>query len=121
MAEYERRGGIVGLCFGSFSEGGPGMHALLAQVAAELSQRWRQLGGNSEGDVKSYVTRRLYLEWGAAFGRVNARLRLTRLEAVGGRGHTAGEPVDLGSAGALAAGARPDVGGRGGNYNPRRD
>ena len=118
MGSYLARDAVRGLAFGTFGEGGPNLHALLETVAREQAQqRWRAMGAESYGSAKGYMTTALYRRWGACIARVNARLRMRRLEHVGMRGRNAqayggdGRTDHLGSAGLYAEGLRVDVGG----------
>ena len=107
LATFIRDKCMRGVVFGSFNEGSPNMHQLLREVAREqAAARWRQAG---YADYLSFLTTALYRRWGAAFARVNARVRITRLRLVGAptRSVGDGEWDGLGGAGVFAEGNRP--------------
>ena len=83
---------VRGLVFGSTACGGSReVGVLLAQAASSSAQRqWRSLGARSMLNARSFMisTRRSQVGFAAAVA--HARLRLSRLELIGGSGRTAG-------------------------------
>ena len=64
---------------------------LLAQAASSSAQRqWRSLGARSMLDARSFMISTLRSQVGFAAAVAHARLRLSRLELIGGSGRTAG-------------------------------
>ena len=120
LRTYLDRGGVKGLCFGTFSEGGRNMHALLKTVAREqAAARWRQSGARSYNEFYAYLKPALYRDWGAAFDRANTMIRIGRMERVGQRGRHAnavaqgeqyGGMEDVGGAALFADGNVPLTG-----------
>ena len=83
---------VRGLVFGSTACGGSReVGILLAQAASSSAQRqWRSLGARSMLDARSFMISTLRSQVGFAAAVVHARLRLSRLELIGGSGRTAG-------------------------------
>ena len=80
------------LVFGSTACGGSReVGILLAQAASSSAQRqWRSLGARSMLDARSFMISTLRSQVGFAAAVAHARLRLSRLELIGGSGRTAG-------------------------------
>ena len=124
LAEYERQGTISGLCFGTFNEGGPGFEKLLRAIVDEASESWRHAGAESQADMRSWLTNKLYGEWGAAFANANAEIRLRALETVGQSGRRVdahGVPQDGGMMRDYADRAPVDTGGAAGAMPARHE
>ena len=83
---------VRGLVFGSTACGGSReVGILLAQAASSSAQRqWRSLGARSMLDARSFMISTLRSQVGFAAAVAHARLRLSRLELIGGSGRTAG-------------------------------
>ena len=83
---------VRGLVFGSTACGGSReVGILLAQAASSSAQRqWRSLGARSMLDARSFMISTLRSQVGFATAVAHARLRLSRLELIGGSGRTAG-------------------------------
>ena len=83
---------VRGLVFGSTACGGSReVGVLLAQAASSSAQRqWRSLGARSMLDARSFMISTLRSQVGFAAAVAHARLRLSRLELIGGSGRTAG-------------------------------
>ena len=83
---------VRGLVFGSTACGGSReVGVLLAQAASSSAQRqWRSLGDRSMLDARSFMISTLRSQVGFAAAVAHARLRLSRLELIGGSGRTAG-------------------------------
>ena len=63
----------------------------VAQAASSSAQRqWRSLGARSMLDARSFMISTLRSQVGFAAAVAHARLRLSRLELIGGSGRTAG-------------------------------
>ena len=72
-------------------QGGRRLGVLLAQAASSSAQRqWRSLGARSMLDARSFMISTLRSQVGFAAAVAHARLRLSRLELIGGSGRTAG-------------------------------
>ena len=86
------RNPVRGLVFGSTACGGSReVGVLLAQAASSSAQRqWRLLGARSMLDARSFMISTLRSQCGFAAAISHARLRLLRLELIGGSGRTAG-------------------------------
>ena len=124
LAEYERQGTISGLCFGTFNEGGPGFEKLLHAIVDEASESWRHAGAESQADMRSWLTNKLYGEWGAAFANANAEIRLRALETVGQSGRRVdahGVPQDGGMMRDYADRTPVDTGGAAGAMPARHE
>ena len=112
---------VTGFVVGTFCEASRSVHEHLEVVATCAAQRcWRRIGAGSYAEARSYFVTTLYRNWGAVFARANARLRLSRLEAVGAFGRRVRARPDAdGVADGLGAPGlfderRADVGGAGG-------
>jgi hypothetical protein len=83
---------VRGLVFGSTACGGSmEVGVLLVQAASSSAQRqWRSLGARSMLDARSFMISTLRSQVGFATAVAHARLRLSRLENIGGSGRTAG-------------------------------
>ena len=82
-----------GLVFGSTACGGYSREVgvLLAQAASSSAQRqWRSLGARSMLDARSFMISTLRSQVGFAAAVAHARIRVSRLELIGGSGRTAG-------------------------------
>ena len=82
-----------GLVFGSTACGGCSREVgvLLAQAASSSAQRqWRSLGARSMLDARSFMISTLRSQVGFAAAVAHARIRVSRLELIGGSGRTAG-------------------------------
>ena len=79
-----------GLVFGSTACGGSReVGVLLAHAASSSAQRqWRLLGARSMLDARSFMISTLRSQVGFAAAVAHARLRLSRLELIGGSGRT---------------------------------
>ena len=86
------RNPVRGLVFGSTACGGSReVGILLSQAASSSAQRqWRLLGARSMLDARSFMISTLRSQCGFAAAISHARLRLLRLELIGGSGRTAG-------------------------------
>ena len=89
--------------FGSTACGGSReVGVLLAQAACSRRRQWRSLGARSMLDARSFMISTLRSQVGFAAAVAHARLRLSRLELIGGSGRTAGRY-------ASAARSRPSI------------
>ena len=77
---------VRGLVFGSTACGGSGLRRRQPSVSAQ----WRSLGARSMLDARSFMISTLRSQVGFAAAVAHARLRLSRLELIGGSGRTAG-------------------------------
>ena len=95
------RNPVRGLVFGSTACGGSReVGVLLAQAASSSAQasaqrQWRLLGARSMLDARSFMISTLRSQCGFAAAISHARLRLLRLELIGGSGRTAGQTTRL--------------------------